>query len=86
MRIEKNRIKNLRVEERICCFCSGVIEDETHVLLNCPFYDDFRVNLFSGVKRFRVMSFEKIMFLFSNEIMMICARTYFLILKRRRNS
>jgi hypothetical protein len=67
-------------------FCTDFKEDETRVLLNCPFYDDFRENLFYGVKRFRVMSFEKIMFLFSNEIMMICARTYFLILKRRRNS
>ena len=67
----KNRIKNLRVEERICCFYSGVIEDETHVLLNCPFYDDFRENLFNVAKSYTVdiMSFnneEKILFLFTN--------------------
>jgi hypothetical protein len=54
----------------ICCFCSGVIEDETHVLLNCPFYDDFRENLFNVAKCCIVdfMSFnneEKIMLLFS---------------------
>ena len=40
-------------------FCTDFKEDETRVLLNCPFYDDFRENLFYGVKRFRVMSFEK---------------------------
>ena len=56
-------------------FCTDFKEDETRVLLNCPFYDDFRENLFYGVKRFRVMSFEKIMFLFSNEnTIRICAQ------------
>ena len=83
LRIEKNRIKNLRVEERICCFCSGVIEDETQVFLNCPFYDDFRENLFNVANCCIVdfMSFnneEKIMLLFSNVNMIkICAKTCF---------
>ena len=82
----------MRIEERICCFCSDFIEDETHVLLNCPFYDDFRENLFNVVKSytFDFMSFnneEKIMFLFSYENMnRICAKTCVLTLERRRNS
>ena len=76
----------------ICCFCSDSIEDETHVLLNCPFYDAFRENVFNVAKSYTVdfMSFnneEKIMFLFSNENMIrICAKTCLQILKRRRNS
>jgi hypothetical protein len=70
--IETGRFENLRIEERICCFWSDFIEDETHVLLNCPFYYDFRGNLFTVAKGYTVdfMSFnneEKIMFLFSNE-------------------
>ena len=90
--IETGRFENLRIEERICCFWSDFIEDETHVLLNCPFYYDFRGNLFTVAKGYTVdfMSFnneEKIMFLFSNENMIrICAKTCLQILKRRRNS
>ena len=29
LRIETGRFENLRIEERICCFCSDFIEDET---------------------------------------------------------
>jgi hypothetical protein len=35
LRIETGWFENLRIEERICCFCSDFIEDETHVLVNC---------------------------------------------------
>ena len=89
LRIETGWFENLRIEERICCFCSDFIEDETHVLVNCPFYDDFRENLFNVAKSYTVdfMSFnneEKIMFLFSNENMIrICAKTCLQILKRK---
>jgi hypothetical protein len=92
LRIETGRFENLRIEERICCFCSDFIEDEAHVLLNCTLYDDFRENLFNVAKSYTVdfMSFnneEKIMFLFSNENMIgICVKTCLQILKRRRNS
>ena len=30
LRIETGRFENLRIEERICCLCSDLIEDETH--------------------------------------------------------
>jgi hypothetical protein len=45
--------ENLLVEEQICYFCSDFIEDETHVLLNCPFYD-FRENSFNVAKSLKV--------------------------------
>jgi regulator of RNase E activity RraB len=51
MYIETGRFENLRIEERICCFCSDFIED---VLLNCPFYDDVRENLFNVAKSYTV--------------------------------
>jgi hypothetical protein len=89
--IETGLFGNLRIEERICCFCSDFIEDETHVLLKCPFYDDYRENLFNVAKSYTIdfMSFnneEKIMFIFSNETIIRCAKTYLQILKRRRHS
>ena len=54
MEIETGRFENLRIEKRICCFCSDFLEDETHVLLNCPFYDDYRENLFNVAKSYTV--------------------------------
>ena len=32
LRIETSRFENLRVYERICCYCSDLIKDETRVL------------------------------------------------------
>ena len=60
LRMETACFENLLVEEQICYFCSDFIEDETHVLLNCPFHDDFREKLFNVEKNFRVdfMSFK----------------------------
>ena len=43
------RFENLRVDERVCCFCSDFME-KAHVHLNCPFYDHFRENLFNVAK------------------------------------
>ena len=36
------------LNDRICKYCSmHTLEDETHFLLDCPFYDDIRYNLFN---------------------------------------
>ena len=47
LEIERGRHKNLPVNERVCKLCEtqGVltVEDEYHVLLKCPFYNDLRV-------------------------------------------
>ena len=70
----------LRVDERVCCVCSNLIEDETHVLLNCPFYDNFRENVFNVAKSwfYALNNEEIIMSLFSNVNMInICANTCF---------
>ena len=35
------------VNERTCKYCtSGEVDDETHILINCEFFDDLRYNLF----------------------------------------
>jgi len=61
---------NLKLEERCCFNCSNLIEDETHVILRCPVYSDFRNNLFTEVLKVNrnVLSLsdcQKIVFLFS---------------------
>ena len=36
------------LNERLCIYCTNnVIEDETHFLIKCDFYDDIRSNLFT---------------------------------------
>ena len=46
LEIKRGRQKNLRVNERFCKLCQsqGVlcVEDEYHVLLKCPFYNNLR--------------------------------------------
>ena len=38
-----NRDRRLEVEERRCLICmSGEIEDESHFVVDCAFYDDLR--------------------------------------------
>jgi len=45
IRLETGRYENLKVEERLCPMCDhNAIEDEVHVLINCPIYSDIRVN------------------------------------------
>ena len=40
----------VKPEERICTSCSsGVCEDETHFLIDCPLYNDLRDNLYSAI-------------------------------------
>jgi hypothetical protein len=46
LEIERGRHRNVPVNERYCKLCQSenilCIEDEYHVLLKCPFYDDLR--------------------------------------------
>ena len=50
LRIETGRFRNEAIGNRTCCFCNnGEVEDETHFLLKCNFYDEFRANLLEQV-------------------------------------
>jgi hypothetical protein len=52
LRIEAGRYENKNVNERVCFICHDQIEDEKHVLLDCPLYADLRESLFNEeVKR-----------------------------------
>ena len=49
LEIEKGRYTRPKtpLNDRICKFCnSNTIEDETHLLFSCSFYDDIRYELF----------------------------------------
>jgi hypothetical protein len=47
LRIETGRDENKNVNERVCFICHDQIEDEKHVLLDCPLYADLRESLFN---------------------------------------
>ena len=47
IRIETGRYEGVEVDQRICLLCNNGVEDEKHVLLECPFYNEYRKSLFS---------------------------------------
>ena len=81
IRLETGWYENIKLEERCCFNCSNLIEDETHVILHCPVYSDFRNNLFTEIlkdnRNFMSLSdCQKIVFLFSNQdVFRIIAKT-----------
>ena len=88
IRIETGRFENLDLSQRLCHFCN-VVEDETHVILNCSLYEDLRNVLFSKASlvlpNFNDLNHtEKMSFLFSNtDMIRLCAKTCFKILQKR---
>ena len=52
LKIETGRYEGLEVEERVCFNCCSAVENETHVLFECPIYDDLRFYLFKEVEFF----------------------------------
>ena len=46
IRIETGRYENLREEDRKCPFCKTVVENEIHVMCDCPLYTDLRDKFF----------------------------------------
>ena len=45
IRLETGRYEKLLVNERFCPFCLDCVEDECHVILECPVYSDMQVPL-----------------------------------------
>jgi hypothetical protein len=91
LRIETGRYENKNVNERVCFICHEQIEDEKHVLLDCPLNADLRESLFNEVKRssvhFNISSDDdKLIYLFkSTECYDRVAKTCFNILSRRNS-
>ena len=91
LRIETGRFEKLILKDRVCDNCMNILEDEAHVILSCPLYDDFRKKIFDEATHFNsdFMSFDdkqKLVFLFTdNNMIRSCAKACNLILNRRRN-
>ena len=45
LKIETGRYQSLPVHERTCFHCNTEVEDELHVLIYCPLYNDIRKEL-----------------------------------------
>lgn len=89
IRLETGRYERLPVCERVCPFCNGEVEDEVHVILKCPLYDDIRSKMINDacILNSNFSDYtdkQKLVFLFStSDLIRICAKTCFLILQRR---
>ena len=91
IRIETGRYEGLDLSCRTCPVCKNGIEDEKHVILKCPQYDDIRQQLFNRAATVNdnfigFSDIEKLVFLFTNvEVIKQCAKTCFQILQNRQN-
>lgn len=50
LRIETGRYERLSLDKRICFNCTAKVENEEHVLLECPLYNDIRRELFGKIE------------------------------------
>jgi hypothetical protein len=91
LRVETGRYERKTVHERTCLYCTNCVEDEFHVLMQCPLYADLRQTMSNDVLHFNVnFSFlsdaDKFVFLFSNEnVFNIVTKTCYNILIRRNS-
>ena len=70
--IEKGRYQKLERQDRLCPFCTTVIEDECHFITSCPTYENARANLYlecRNTSRFfdTMNNPQKFIFIMSNE-------------------
>lgn len=93
LRIETGRYGRNRipVHQRTCTLCNSTnVEDESHVILKCPLYQDLRDELFDEAREHNIpfdtlSDIEKMKYLLSNcDIVKSTARTLSKILERRK--
>ena len=61
LRLEAGRYEGLAESERVCFNCEGAVENEEHVLLVCPLYDDLRQIIFLACAGFRWATVKYVM-------------------------
>ena len=89
LRIETGRYEGIPEIERSCIFCADAVEDEIHVLLECPLYNEIRSELIqyaqiANVNFNSLTKLDKFVFLFNSpDTIRSCAKACFLILQRR---
>lgn len=93
IRLETGRYERLPQEQRICFNCQLEIENEEHVLLNCPLYNDLRRHMlnilseeFPDIERRADQDrLTAILNCKLNRSVRTCAKTCFEILRKRRD-
>ncbi|MEW8546023.1 MAG: reverse transcriptase family protein [Candidatus Thiodiazotropha sp.] len=93
IRIETGRYERLNYNDRTCFYCIDKVENEEHVLLDCPQYASLRESLFVNLSAEfpNIMSFsnvEKLSAIFSCQSFQsirYCAKICHNILRMRRN-
>ena len=91
LRIETGRYESIPLPRRVCFNYNDMIEDETHVLLFCPLYDEIRNELFQHAyeteQSFNTLNdIDKLCFLLSrDEMVKFSAKACSDILNTRRN-
>ena len=78
LEIEQGRHQNLPVNQRICKLCASIdenyVEDEYHVILQCPFYDELRtIYLDIKQKPVNLHTFISTMSAQNNELVMLAS-------------
>ena len=86
--IKNTPVKKLPVNERFCPFCLDCIEDECHVIIECPVYSDMRVPLLEAVfaidPSLSTRKLDLLSFILSNEVIVkLSAKTLCQILRHR---
>ena len=88
-RIETGRYEGIPEIERYCIFCEDSVDEETHVLKECPLHNEIRSKLIQYAQTANVnfnslTKLNKFIFLFNSpDMMRSCAKACFLILQRR---
>ena len=49
IRVETSRYQRLALEDRHCFICTNQVEEEEHVLLHCPTYQEIRQTLYNTI-------------------------------------
>ena len=89
--LEIGRFFNIPANGRLCNFCPDKVEDESHVMLICPMYNNLREKLFIRARYVNVdfmdiINTDKLVFLFSeSKITQRCAKTCDNILKIKKS-
>ena len=92
IRIETGRYDGTILSERVCSYCKDEIEDECHVLLKCPLYENERSVLLSKchVECDNFTHFndaQKLAYILSSpNICFIAAKTCHFILSKRKST
>ncbi len=92
LRVETGRYEGLAFEERVCPYCKDLVEDESHMILYCPLYNNIRKCLFdylrvlyNGINCFSDIELLKFILASTNpNVTKLCAKTYLEMLKCRR--